>query len=64
MTPNLASVPRRLGVSALLAASLLYLLVQAWTAFSRAEESQVTDWWEAPAKAGANEAGTTGVPTG
>jgi hypothetical protein len=61
MTLNLASLPRRLGVSALLAASPLYLLVQAWTGLSRVEESQATDWWEAPAWADVNEAGTTGV---
>jgi hypothetical protein len=62
MTLNLASFPRRLTVSALLAASLLYLLVQGWTALSQVEESLVTDWWEAPADPGANEAGTAGAP--
>jgi len=37
MTLNLASLPRQLAVS------LLYLLAQAWTTLSRAEESLVTD---------------------
>ena len=62
MTLNLASFPRRLTLSALLAASLLYLLVQGWAALSQVEESLVTDWWEAPAEAGGDETGAAGVP--
>lgn len=57
MTLNPASLPRRLAVSA-----LLCLLVKAWTALSRVEESLVTDCWEALTEAGANDAGTREVP--
>lgn len=38
----------RLVVSALLAAVLVVLMVEGWSALSQVEESLVTEWWEAP----------------
>jgi hypothetical protein len=43
-----APLPRLL-VSALLAAVLVVLMVEGWTALSQVEENLVTEWWEAPA---------------